>query len=224
MIWSNPKLSPDARLLLERERFITVLPTATRARARVRARAALAAGVTTRSVLPRAPLVARWAAAAAGLACVATVAAALAAAYEVGLRGRPTAPPIAAPPPADLPTPHPSLAAQPVVSPAAAPTLTEAPAAAPSRARAVRDELHLLQQARAAVAREDFAAATLLLAEHARRFKTGRLAEEREALRVRSLTGLGHRDDASRAAADFVARFPRSPLLPTVRQMPDWAP
>ena len=85
-------------------------------------------------------------------------------------------------------------------------------------------ELRLLQQARAAVAREDFLLAIQLLAEHARRFKTGRLVEEREALRVKSLAGLGRRGAARRAAADFEANFPRSPLLPTVSEMLDSMP
>jgi hypothetical protein len=72
-----------------------------------------------------------------------------------------------------------------------------------------------------AVARKDFASAIRLLEEHARRFGTGQLAEEREALRVRALAGLGRDTDARRAAADFEERFPRSPLLSTVEQMPD---
>ena len=88
-------------------------------------------------------------------------------------------------------------------------------------AGAVRAELRLLQQARAAVAREDFLLALQLLAEHARRFKAGRLAEEREALRVKSLAGLGRRGAARRAAAAFEANFPRSPLLPSVSDMLD---
>ena len=97
------------------------------------------------------------------------------------------------------------------VSPPATPTL--------SRADAARAELRLLRQARAAVAREDYAAALPPIAEHARRFKDGRLTEEREALRVKSLAGLGRSEDARRAAAAFRARFPRSVLLPAVSQM-----
>jgi hypothetical protein len=85
---------------------------------------------------------------------------------------------------------------------------------------AARAELRLLRQARAAVARQDFAAALVPLAEHARRFKTGRLTEEREALRVKALAGLGRNDEARRAAAAFEARFPHSVLLPAVSQMP----
>jgi hypothetical protein len=58
------------------------------------------------------------------------------------------------------------------------------------------------------------------IVEHARRFKNGRLAEEREALRVKALVGLGRTHDARRAAAAFEARFPNSVLLPAVNQMP----
>ena len=88
-----------------------------------------------------------------------------------------------------------------------------------SQADAARAELRLLRQARAAVAREDYAAALPPIAEHARRFKDGRLAEEREALRVKALAGLGRTDEARRAATAFRARFPRSVLLPAVNQM-----
>ena len=80
-------------------------------------------------------------------------------------------------------------------------------------------ELRLLERARAAVAREDFALAIQLLAEHARRFRTGRLVEERDALRIKSLAGLGRRSAARRAAADFEANFPRSALRPAVSRM-----
>jgi hypothetical protein len=64
----------------------------------------------------------------------------------------------------------------------------------------------------------------LSAAQHARRFKTGRLVEEREALRVKALAGLGRTEEARRAAAAFRARFPRSVLLPAVSQMPASTP
>jgi hypothetical protein len=67
--------------------------------------------------------------------------------------------------------------------------------------------------------REDFAAALPPLAEHARRFKDGGLAEEREALRVKALVGLGRDREAERAAAAFAARFPRSPLVGAVNRI-----
>ena len=107
--------------------------------------------------------------------------------------------------------------AVPDLPPAGAPTLA---APGPSPADAAREELHLMREARAAVARGDFAAALSPIAEHTRRFKNGRLVEEREALRVKALGGLGRAEEARHAAAAFRARFPRSVLLPAVGQMP----
>ncbi len=75
-------------------------------------------------------------------------------------------------------------------------------------------ELELLQRAHGAYTRHDFSAALTLVVAHARRFPSGHLAEQREALRVRSLAGAGRADEAGRAAAAFAARFPRSVLLP----------
>ena len=220
MIGSNGKLPPAMQALLDVERKMTVLPAAARARMLSRARAALAAGVATRPIPSRAPSAFRWAAAA-GLACVTAVAAG-AAVYSATGRGRPAAPPAAAASPAESPAPHWSagddlianLLPLPAVNPRPARTATDA----------VRVELRLLQQARAAVAREDFPLALQMIAEHARRFKTGRLVEEREALRVKALVGLGRRGAARRAATDFEANFPRSPLLPTVSELLDSMP
>jgi hypothetical protein len=79
-------------------------------------------------------------------------------------------------------------------------------------------ELYLLQRAQSDYASQDFPDALVLVAEHARRFPTGRLAEEREALRVRSLAGAGRGDQARRALAAFAKRFPRSVLLPRLRE------
>lgn len=75
-------------------------------------------------------------------------------------------------------------------------------------------ELALLQRAQIAYAGRDYVDALALAAEHGRRFPNGRLAEEREALRVRALTRAGRTDEAERAAAAFAERFPRSVLLP----------
>ena len=79
-------------------------------------------------------------------------------------------------------------------------------------------ELYLLQRAQSDYASQDFPDALVLVAEHARRFPNGRLAEEREALRVRSLAGAGRGDQARRALAAFAKRFPRSVLLPRLRE------
>ena len=76
----------------------------------------------------------------------------------------------------------------------------------------------------AAVARQDFGAALAPIAEHVRRFAHGHLAEEREALRVKALSGLGRSEEARRAANAFESRFPRSVLLPSLTHMPDSRP
>jgi hypothetical protein len=163
----------------------------------------------------------RWAAAVA-LTCVGGAAVG-AAAYR--MRGHDVAPVAhpAAPVPVAAPAPVHVQSEPPAIEPAPEPTpVTDAPRL--SKAEAARAELKLLRQARAAVAREDFAAALRPIAEHTRRFKDGRLTEEREALRVKSLAGLGRTEDARRAAAAFKARFPRSVLLPAISRMPATEP
>jgi hypothetical protein len=90
---------------------------------------------------------------------------------------------------------------------------------APPEAEPEPEELLLLGEARSAVADRDFAAALVPLSEHGRRFENGLLAEEREALLVRTLSGLGRAGEARRAADAFARRFPQSVLLSAVRQM-----
>ena len=211
-------MPPELRNLLDQERVIPPLSAAQRARAMARARAALAAPTGTPFVA--APRL-RWTtAAAAGLVVSGAIAAA---AYELQARfaPSPTTRPVAV---VSVPK---VVASLPLSSPPAVtvPDLPAAPAptvASPglSSADAAREELHLMRQARGAVARSDFAGALSPINEHARRFKNGRLVEEREALRVKALVGLGRSEEARRAAADFRTRFPRSVLLPAVGQMP----
>ena len=76
-----------------------------------------------------------------------------------------------------------------------------------------------MRQARQDVTRGDYAGALATIAEHVRKFRNGALIEEREALRVKSLAGLGRHDEAMRAAAQFHARFPHSVLLSTFEHM-----
>lgn len=79
-------------------------------------------------------------------------------------------------------------------------------------------ELQLLQRAQSQYTGEDFQSALVLIAEHAHRFPNGRLAEEREALRVKSLAGAGRSDEARRALVAFARRFPHSALQLRLRQ------
>jgi outer membrane protein assembly factor BamD (BamD/ComL family) len=80
-------------------------------------------------------------------------------------------------------------------------------------------EIRLVREAQNAAAAGRFEAALGSLAEHARRFPTGRLIEEREALRIQSLSKLGRTAEARRAAKAFRARFPRSVLIPRLGEL-----
>lgn len=80
-------------------------------------------------------------------------------------------------------------------------------------------ELQVLQPARQAVAQRDFGRALTVITDHQRRFPAGKLTEEREALRVKALLGLGRAAEAERAGAAFRARFPRSALIGRIDEM-----
>jgi hypothetical protein len=194
-------LPPEVQALLDREREIPRLQATVRARVMARARGASAAAPTPARTRPTRL---RWALVAASLLMASAVAGA--AVYQrlntrLAMRRA---------------TPQPVRVA--LVAPVAPIPTAAAKPAAPARPfdDGGGDELRLLRQARAAVARQDYTSALTSLEEHARRFKNGRLAEERGALRVKALAGLGRTDEARREALAFQARFPRSVLLPAV--------
>jgi hypothetical protein len=223
MIDARDDLSPEVRSLLYREREIDPVPALTRARIMARARAAVTAGPAVYYRPRSRPAPVRGAAAAA----ITFVAAAAvgAGAYEVRVRlEHHGAAPVRVVAALATSAPEAPVAIAPMGETEVATPSHVAGAARLSRADAAREELRLLRLARAAVARQDFAAALPPITEHARRFKDGRFAEEREALRVRALAGLGRTDEAGRAARRFQIRFPRSVLLPAVRQMPTARP
>jgi hypothetical protein len=204
--------------IVERGRTVRSLPDVVRARALARARAAVAASASSPLALSESPAPRRRdlrLAVAAALTLFLGAAGAVAA-LQVGVLERvrsapPPSPPAAVPPHIPAANPDPP-AAEPLdrVKPRAErqPTAQESYAA----------ELRLLHRAQVVYASDDFSAALVLVAEHARRFPRGRLSEEREALRVRSLVGSGRMEDARRATAAFAARFPRSVLLPRLQQ------
>jgi hypothetical protein len=83
----------------------------------------------------------------------------------------------------------------------------------PSASAAASDpaaEVALISRAQQALA-HDPQAALAALVEHQRRFASGVLAEEREALRFDALVALDRADDARACARAFVARFTNSP-------------
>jgi hypothetical protein len=221
-------LDPELEAFVTPRKIQRETPPDLRARVLARARAIVAGEATPRFPardLPPAPRVraARgrrlvWIAFAASVAVAGGAVGAAAALY--GQRAR--APQIAGP---ERVVPGPNAPLTSAGTPASeplAPDASIAPARPPRPARpgAKADpftaELDLLQRAHGAYTRHDFLAALTLIAEHARRFPNGHLAEQREALRVRSLAGSGRADEAHRAAAAFASRFPRSVLLPRV--------
>lgn len=231
MTQHNPPFDPVLEPLLERGKIIPPLPGSVRARSLARARAAIAAAVA----YPPEPMPARWRRAL-PIALAASLALAVGAAGAVAaLRGQAPQDPVPTPPvkPALPPSARPALA-PPMQDPAldpppAAPAVVPQSDGAPKPQRAARPataqesyaaELELLQRAQAAYAGRNFAGALALVAEHSRRFPSGRLAEEREALRVRSLASFGRADEAARAATAFAQRFPRSVLLPHLGKRP----
>ncbi len=79
-------------------------------------------------------------------------------------------------------------------------------------------EQRLLEQARAALARGLARDALTALDRHKARFPRGLLREEREGLRVPVLVALGQDDEARKAAARFLARYPSSLFAPAVER------
>ncbi len=84
-------------------------------------------------------------------------------------------------------------------------------------ARSIQSELELIRGAQKHLHRNDARAALALLSEHARRFPSGALAEEREASRVFALCQLGDAAGARSLAERFVRRSPNSPFVERVR-------
>jgi hypothetical protein len=215
MRWLCGELSCDVRSLLEEERLVAALPASTRARAIARAREALAAGT---AALLSPPGLSRLLPSLTVVGLFGLVSALCGVGAFVLSTHLSSSSVVAAAPPVERPAADDSRSA---ASPSAdAPIVESSPSEqAHPTAEDGREELRLLELARAKLANDDFAAALSPLAEHARRFRQGRLAEEREALRLRALSGLGRREEVRRGAAAFEARFPRSPLVPVIQQM-----
>lgn len=93
----------------------------------------------------------------------------------------------------------------------------ERPRSRPPSADTLDRELQILGVARRALARGDGLASLVALAEHARSFPDGALAEERDALFVRAHCAAGHERDAREGLVRFTERYPSSVSLPTLR-------
>jgi hypothetical protein len=121
----------------------------------------------------------------------------------VGPPARPAPEPVveAPPPPPLVEVPKPvEVAPAPKVAPVVAPKL--------SADEQLALEKSYLEQARAAMARNDADSALSALAQHAKGFPKGQLTEERMALEVMALSSAGRSIEAKNAANAFRARFP----------------
>jgi hypothetical protein len=74
----------------------------------------------------------------------------------------------------------------------------------------VGSEIELVERARGALAASRWSDALAGAVEHAKVYPAGVLAEEREAIAVEALVGLGRVDDARDRLSSFLRRYPRS--------------
>ena len=202
-------LPPDVEALLQQERVIVEKPEIVRARLVARARESMRFAEASFPKLAKpSTLRPSWLAAAAAIALMASVAVAV-----QMYRGYES-------PKAETPllSRVPAAAAR---LPALAPAPSQAPIGRALTRADVVEELRFLDRARQADARGDYAGALTLANEHERRFPRGRLAEDREVLRIRAFVGLGRSGDAHTAAAKFHRQFPRSVLLPKIDALLD---
>lgn len=94
----------------------------------------------------------------------------------------------------------------------------------PTNDGALAGEAALLLRAQTALSRGATSAAIAALREHARRFPSGQLIEEREALWVQALLVQGDREAAAARAAQFAKHYPTSPQREVIERALEHAP
>lgn len=136
------------------------------------------------------------------------------------------APPTVAPEPETVLALEPSPEPVPEPLPEPLPEAEERPRTEPGHADepGIDAEMTLVARAQTALHRGLYDSALDALAEHARRFPRGEMAEEREALAVQALARAGRTEEARARAARFDARYPRSVLGPVVHAAIESAP
>jgi hypothetical protein len=111
------------------------------------------------------------------------------------------------PPPPPARAPAPVLAPTPTPAPVTAPEPAPAPVPAPVPESTLSAELSLLEDARAALAR-DPARALAVLESHRRRYGEGALAAERDLMELDALRRAGRTEEARARATAWLARDP----------------
>ncbi len=127
--------------------------------------------------------------------------------------------PVMAPPPVDVVSTEPPTAheAPSVVHRGAAESIaTTKPARRAPETSGLAQERAILDAARKSWAAGDAVACLTKLDDHARLFRDGQLAEERDALRINALVAIGEHDRARQEADAFRRAHPKSFLLPSV--------
>jgi len=120
------------------------------------------------------------------------------------------------PPSAPAPEPEARVAARPPASVASAPAIVRS--AVPSDGQSFGAERLVLEAARTAVTRGNGSAALEAIARHERLFPRGKLAQERDGLRIQALLLVGRRAEAQARATQFKQQYPKSFLLPAIEQ------
>jgi hypothetical protein len=221
----EPPLEPELQALLNPGKIERRAPPEVRARALARGRAIVAAGgrIPPTSSLELLPPPSAKAVRSNGLVRIGLPTSLAAAVVAIGAAAALRSPPARTQAVTVAVSAQPTAAASEPVQGSSIPPEAAAPplVAPPKPARSAHPdgelattELQLLARAQAAYMRHDFTRAIALVSELTRRFPNGHLAEEREALRVRSLLGAGRMAEGQRAGAAFADRFPRSVLLP----------
>jgi len=232
MFGKHPAPVPaDIQSLLEEERKLDRVPDAMRRRSLLRARRAVASSEVPLHSGVGAPLWPRirrplvWSAASLGVIGLAL------AAFEAPERTPTRLEPRAIASSKALSQEERILA--PVPAPPAQPGLgneLKSPSAQPEAPRVIeagegrRAELVLVEATRRLVAARDYAGTLGLVGEHTRRFPRGVFVEERGAMRIKALWGLGREAQARSVVATFGSRFPRSALLPNLQRLVGVAP
>ena len=223
-------LPPAIEMLVAYARVVVDEPETVRTRILARARESLRRGDVLAFEPRRTGLRRFLVPAVAGVALVASAAAA----YQMLRRPIPTPPShggaarSVAPPTIPPALPESALALAPTASP---PAMEDKPTSAvldPKPSVAVHrsnfsgregEELRLLDRARQFDTRGDYPSVLVVAAEHERAFPAGRLAEEREVLHVKALVGLGRANEARNVVAKFRRQFPHSVLLHKIEDM-----
>jgi hypothetical protein len=95
-------------------------------------------------------------------------------------------------------------------------TASAVPSSSVSTSARISAERLLLDDARSAFASGDYERALGVLRQHDQRFHDGVLAEERDAMMIRTLAALGRKSEVDTRGRAFVAKYPDSIMRPVV--------